>query len=688
MTTLRESSFTTPAGSAAPVRRAAVRRRLGLTAALVAVVAGSATAQPIIEQQANGMPDAAPIATFVGAAGEALGQSLASTGDVAGNSLSVVMAGNPTASGLQESFTAFDPGGVPANDEAFAFPTKSICFGKSLDGGVDLDLDGFAERLVGAPCGVPGESAPLASSRGVVFVFDGATGALLPGLTRTGAEGQRLGHHVAFLDDVAGPGGTAPDGTPEYAAGATHSTGGFEHPLPMDSFPGPEGEPTAIPDAVLDGATAESAGGPSVGTTEPVGLILESEGEVYVFDGASGTSLFESSPGAGDTLLRGEERGDRFGIGFTSIGDVDGDGVSDLVVGAPGSWAGGRWAGAAYVFSGADGTLIRKDVGATDFASVGLAVARVGNVDGDTFDTSADYVTTWRVGDTVARVVSGDDGSALTDIVLPAAFAGGPFAPAMSMAPIADLDGNGYDEVVIRNFGDVGSHVQIADSKTGETLYVIEDPLDTTGCFPGLVANVGDLNGMGFPEIAVTDPCAGSGGAVYVFSVDGFGSFPSKSPWFNELHYDDAGADTGELVEVAGPAGTDLTGWSVVAYDGSSGSPYAALPLAGLVPDLGSGFGVVAVAAPGLLDTLGGLALVDALGATVELISYEGSFVATSGPAAGMTSVDIGVSEASTTPSGMTLQKTGSGNEGADFTWSGPGRGSPGAPNAGQVFVP
>ena len=34
--------------------------------------------------------------------------------------------------------------------------------------------------------------------------------------------------------------------------------------------------------------------------------------------------------------------------------------------------------------------------------------------------------------------------------------------------------------------------------------------------------------------------------------------------FINELHYDNGGTDAGEAVEIAGPAGTDLTGWSVL----------------------------------------------------------------------------------------------------------------------------
>lgn len=68
----------------------------------------------------------------------------------------------------------------------------------------------------------------------------------------------------------------------------------------------------------------------------------------------------------------------------------------------------------------------------------------------------------------------------------------------------------------------------------------------------------------------------------------------------NEIQYDSDGADTGERVEVAGPAGTDLTGWTLVRYNGSNGQAYAtpaALSgLGGALPDQGNGFGTVVVA--------------------------------------------------------------------------------------------
>jgi hypothetical protein len=71
----------------------------------------------------------------------------------------------------------------------------------------------------------------------------------------------------------------------------------------------------------------------------------------------------------------------------------------------------------------------------------------------------------------------------------------------------------------------------------------------------------------------------------------------------------------------------------------------------------------------------------------VQFISYEGSFTAVGGPAAGLTSTDIGVSESSSTPVGFSLQLTGTGSEAADFTWTSPTDDTPGAVNNGQTFV-
>lgn len=156
--------------------------------------------------------------------------------------------------------------------------------------------------------------------------------------------------------------------------------------------------------------------------------------------------------------------------------------------------------------------------------------------------------------------------------------------------------------------------------------------------------------------------------------------------WINELHYDNVGEDTGEGVEVAGPAGTDLTGWSLVLYNGSGGASYGTVPLSGALPGQAGGLSTLAVPAVGLQNGApDGLALVDAAGAVLQFLSYEGRFTATDGPAAGLGSTDIGVAQQPAVPVGTSLQLTGTGRGPADFSWtSGPA--SFGSVNAGQVL--
>ena len=166
-----------------------------------------------------------------------------------------------------------------------------------------------------------------------------------------------------------------------------------------------------------------------------------------------------------------------------------------------------------------------------------------------------------------------------------------------------------------------------------------------------------------------------------------FGTPVLASPFVNELHYDNAGTDTGEGVEVAGPAGSDLSGWSVVFYNGNGGAPYATLNLSGTLPDQDGGYGTLEFPQAGIQNgSPDGFALVDPADGVVEFLSYEGTFTAVGGPADGMTSTDIGVSQGSSTPVGSSLQLIGTGTTAADFTWAPEMPETFGAVNTGQSF--
>lgn len=170
---------------------------------------------------------------------------------------------------------------------------------------------------------------------------------------------------------------------------------------------------------------------------------------------------------------------------------------------------------------------------------------------------------------------------------------------------------------------------------------------------------------------------------ILLFSLASFG----QTVFINEIHYDNDGGDTDEGVEIAGPAGTDLSTYTITAYNGSNGASYDTTALSGTIPNQGgTGFGTVWFAISDLQNGApDGLAL-DNGGTLIQFLSYEGSFAATDGVAIGQTSVDIGVSESSSTAVGESLQLTGTGTTYADFTWSGPSTSSTGSINTGQTF--
>jgi hypothetical protein len=157
----------------------------------------------------------------------------------------------------------------------------------------------------------------------------------------------------------------------------------------------------------------------------------------------------------------------------------------------------------------------------------------------------------------------------------------------------------------------------------------------------------------------------------------------------NEIHYDNDGTDADEAIEIAGPAGTDLVGWTIALYNGSATqlNVYDTINLSGAIPDQQNGYGTLWFPRAGIQNgSPDGFALVDSGGNVLQFLSYEGTFTAASGPAAGMTSTDIGVEEPYTTPLGESLQLTGTGSVYEDFVWNSPAPNTFGAVNSGQTF--
>lgn len=197
-------------------------------------------------------------------------------------------------------------------------------------------------------------------------------------------------------------------------------------------------------------------------------------------------ALASVAAGQGGFAIRGEAATDWAGVAVatTLLGDLNGDGRADLLLGAFQNDAGGRDAGAAYVvFGKADGTTIDlrdvasgsggfKVVGANPGDRAGRAPAVIGDLNGDGLAELLIGATEDGFGAGVINVVFGKADTAAVDL--------------------ADV-ANGVGGFVIRG----------------------EVPLGLVG---RSVAAIGDWNGDGRPDLLIGAPDAGAGQAYVVFT--------------------------------------------------------------------------------------------------------------------------------------------------------------------------
>lgn len=164
---------------------------------------------------------------------------------------------------------------------------------------------------------------------------------------------------------------------------------------------------------------------------------------------------------------------------------------------------------------------------------------------------------------------------------------------------------------------------------------------------------------QGAVTVTATAPNGVSGSAALQVNAP-----PTGTPAIriNEIHYDNVGTDTGEAIEIEGPAGANIAGVSIVLYNGNGGASYNTATLTGTLPATCGDRGVVVVTYPqdGLQNgSPDGIALVGAGGQVIEFLSYEGTFPASNGPAAGVMSTDI-VASQTNAALGLSLQRNSS----------------------------
>jgi hypothetical protein len=247
-------------------------------------------------------------------------------------------------------------------------------FGRHVSGTGDLNRDGHADFIVGAPATPMPGAAPPAPRPGRAYVYSGMDGKLLL-LLNGERPGDGFGSTVAgsttrdrvMLIVGASAGGPNQRGrayvydklsaTPQFVVDADDT--GAALAAMFVSAPG-DVDRDGVGDVYLSDF-ANAAKGPSTG-------------RVYVHSGQDGRRLL---------TLTGETQGEGFGTSPSVAGDVNRDGHADLIVGAW-QYAGAAISGGrAYLYSGKDGALLRTFTCRTPGDTFGFDAVTMGDVDRD-----------------------------------------------------------------------------------------------------------------------------------------------------------------------------------------------------------------------------------------------------------------------------------------------------------------
>lgn len=376
---------------------------------------------------------------------------------------------------------------------------------------------------------------------GAVLVFSGATGTILHTFSNEIFHYAKFGSAVSIAGDVDG------DGCDDIIVGAQdadYNGAGTGSVFVYSGFDG-------VLLGSVNGDRLHSDFGASVSflgdvNNDGLGDIVvgcPKGGNTVTHRGSA--SLYTFSPDSSFESLVGDSAGDEFGSAVSCAGDVDGDGINDFIVGSPLDDSNGESSGSARVFSGADGHTFFTVYGAARGYKLGNAVGGAGDVNGDGFDdviVGSRHEENSHQGLEAVFVYSGVDGSILHSYLESAV---GDLLGS-SVNGVGDINNDGFDDFLIGKANGLGSSnnsgiVQVFSGQTGAVLMTLNgvQPYEQFGF---AAACAGDVNGDG-----VTDIIVGSiGHANYRGKVEVF-----------------SGASGARLHSYSGNFANDIFGYSV-----------------------------------------------------------------------------------------------------------------------------
>src|SRR3989339_1302691 len=242
-------------------------------------------------------------------------------------------------------------------------------------------------------------------------------------------------------------------------------------------------------------------------------------GQAYIYYG--GASMNNTA----DVTFTGAAVSDYFGGSVASAGDVNGDGFADVIVGAKGADGGGVNRGQAYIYYGGASMNNTADVtftGAANSDWLGFSVAPAGDVNGDGY---ADVI----VGALYASTNNGQAyiyyGGASMNNTADVTFTGAADNDSFgfSVAPAGDVNGDGYNDVIV-GAKDASStngqaYIYYGGASMNNTADVTFTGVAAADDFGIDVASAGDVNGDGYNDVIVGAYLAGVGdiGEAYIY---------------------------------------------------------------------------------------------------------------------------------------------------------------------------
>lgn len=312
-----------------------------------------------------------------GAPGDLLGNDVGAAGDVDNDGFADVVAGSPAAdpNGASSGRVTVFSGATGGVLHSFGGDSPGDQLGSSVDGAGDVNNDGYADVIAGAPFDDDG-----AIEGGAARVFCGQTGAILYTFFGDGSS-DFLGTSVAGGGDVDNDGfadlvvGVPLDDDSGLNAGSARVFSGQTGAV-LHQFNG-DGAEDGLGTTVAGGGDVDQDGYADVIAGAPLDDDQGSaSGSVRVYSGFSGAVLH---------TFFGDGPGDWFGWSSSRAGDVDQDGFDDVIAGALFDDDNGVDSGSCRVFSGASGSTLFTRFGDASDAQLGWAVGDGGDVDGDGF---------------------------------------------------------------------------------------------------------------------------------------------------------------------------------------------------------------------------------------------------------------------------------------------------------------